>query len=134
MSPNKDETGRRLSWMLLLLVVRWSSLFIIDGMKYLNFVEDGRNKYCLNKFLKIINNILRLLSEHILRSLSILNLIKCFNYCVIYFMHQLKNIYIYIVLNNSFKILKKYVIYYYEQKNNFFYTARRSLLKFFFIV
>ena len=31
MSTNKDETGRTLSRMLLLLVVWWSLLFIVDG-------------------------------------------------------------------------------------------------------
>ena len=47
MSPNKDETGRRLSRILLLMVKWWSSLLVIDGAKHLNFVEDGRNKYRL---------------------------------------------------------------------------------------
>ena len=48
-SPNKDETGRRLSRTLLLMVVWLSSLFIIDGAKHLNFVVNGRNKYYLNE-------------------------------------------------------------------------------------
>ena len=33
LSPNKDETGRRLSWMLLLLIVWWSSIFAISSRK-----------------------------------------------------------------------------------------------------
>ena len=47
MSPNKDETGCRLSRMLFLLVVRYGSLFITDGKKHFNFVDDGGNKYWL---------------------------------------------------------------------------------------
>ena len=48
MSP--DGIVRRLSRMRLLLVVRLSSLFVIDGGKHLNFVDDGWNKYWLNVF------------------------------------------------------------------------------------
>ena len=44
MIPNKDETGRRLFRALLLMVVRKNSMFITEGEKYLNFVEDGRNE------------------------------------------------------------------------------------------
>ena len=54
MSPKKDETGCRLTRMLLLLVVRWSLLFIIDGKKYLNFVDDGWNKHWLKVLIFVI--------------------------------------------------------------------------------
>ena len=56
MSPDKDETGRRLSRMLLLLVVRWSSLFASYGEKHFNFVDKGRKKY----WLKLIKRAKRL--------------------------------------------------------------------------
>ena len=44
LSPYKDEIVRRLSRMLL-LVVWWSSLFITDIAKHLNFVDDKQNEY-----------------------------------------------------------------------------------------
>ena len=40
-----NESGRRLSQVLLLMIAWRSSLFIIDGEKHLNFVDDGRIKY-----------------------------------------------------------------------------------------
>ena len=47
MTPNKDETGRGLSWILMLMVVWLSSLFITNGAKHLNVVDHGRNEYWL---------------------------------------------------------------------------------------
>ena len=40
-SPNQNETGRKLSWILLLIVELQISLFIIYGAKHLNFGNNG---------------------------------------------------------------------------------------------
>ena len=48
MSPNKDETGRRLSRILLTMVCDKVQCLLHDGGEHLNFVDDGRNEYWLN--------------------------------------------------------------------------------------
>ena len=47
MSPNKDETGRRIVSDAVVVDLAVEYLIINDGTKHLNSVDDGRNNYWL---------------------------------------------------------------------------------------